>query len=176
MPANFSARVILWIGIGMIVASALIQVGRDFLYRFVDADSLQDAANSWWFESFGVALVLLVPLGTLMIAAFFVARQIERGTDAAAQTGLNVTAAGVFWAAVVLTLLGLLIGGSLESWMGTLVAQGRPSIALDALYVVVSPLRNVVVPLGLALLPASVLMKKLEARSRADAVAPAASE
>ena len=166
MPANLSARAILWIGIGLVAASVLLQLARDVIFRLVDQDSLQDLANSWLFDSVYLALTLLVPLGAMLIAVFFVARLIERGTDGAVRPADRITAAGVFWTGIVLTLLGLLVGASLESWMGTLVAQGRPSIALDALNIVVSPLRNVMIPLGLALLPASVLMKKLEVRSR----------
>ena len=167
MPANLSARAILWIGIGLVAASVLLQLARDVTFRLVDQDSLQDLANnSWLFDSVYLVLTLLVPLGAMLIAVFFVARLIERGTDGAARPADRITAAGVFWTGIVLTLLGLLVGASLESWMGTLVAQGRPSIALDALNIVVSPLRNVMIPLGLALLPASVLMKKLEVRSR----------
>ena len=167
MPANFSARAILWIGIGVVAASVLLQLARDVTFRLVDQDSLQDLANnSWLFDSVYLALTLLVPLGAMLIAVSFVARLIERGTESAAGPADRITAAGVFWTGIVLTLLGLLVGASLESWMGTLVAQGRPSIALDALNIVVSPLRNVVIPLGLALLPASVLMKKLEVRAQ----------
>ncbi|POH62166.1 hypothetical protein C3B61_18320 [Cryobacterium zongtaii] len=166
MPANLSTRSILWIGIGLITASVLVQVGRDLVYRLVATDSLQAVANSWWFGSFDVVFLLVVPLGTLMVAAFFVARLIERVPTVPAQPARRITAAGVFWAGIVFTLVGLLVVASLEGWMGTLAAQGRPSIALDALYFVVSPLRNIVIPLGLALLPASVLMKKLEVRSR----------
>lgn len=166
MPANFSARTILWIGIGLVAASVLLQLARDVTFRLVDQDSLQVLANSWLFDSVYLALTLLVPLGAMLIAVFFVARLVERGTDGAARPTDRITAAGVFWTGIVLTLLGLLVGASLESWMGTLVAQGRPSIALDALNIVVSPLRNVVIPLGLALLAASVLMKKLEVRAQ----------
>ena len=166
MPATLSARSILWIGIGLVAASVLLQLVRDVTFRLVDQDSLQDLANGWFFNSASIALTLLVPLGTILIAAFFVARLIERDTGAAARPADRITAAGVFWTGIVLTLLGLVVGASLEGWLGTLVAQGRPSIALDALNIVVSPLRNVLLPLGLALLPASVLMKKLEVRSR----------
>lgn len=166
MPANLSARAILWIGIGSVAASVLLQLARDVAFRLVDPDSLQDLANGWPFDSVQLALTLFLPLGAMLIAAFFVARLIERGADSAGRPADRVTAAGVFWAGVVLTLLGLLVGASLEGWMGTLVAQGRPSIALDALTLVVSPLRNVLIPLGLALLPASVLMKKLEVARR----------
>ena len=175
MPANLSARAILWIGIGLVAASVLLQLARDFAFRLVDEASLQEVANGWLFGSVPLALALLVPLGSMMIAAFFVARLIERGPGSAARPAGRGTAAGVFWTGVVLTLLGVLVGASLESWLGTLVAQGRPSIALDALNIIVSPLRNVMIPLGLALLAASVLVKKLEVRSRAEAVSlPAA--
>jgi hypothetical protein len=176
MPANLSARALLWIGIGLVVASVLLQLARDLVYRVTDPNSLQSLATSWWFESFSVALVLLVPLGTWTVAASFVARLIERGTIAPAHPATRITAAGVFWTGVVLTLAGLLVGASLDSWMSSLVAQGRPSIALDALNLVVSPLRNVIVPLGLALLPASVLMKKLETRVPADESARATAD
>jgi len=162
MPANLSARSILWIGIGLIAASVLIQVSRDVVSRLLDPDSLQAVANSWWFGSLDAAFLVLVPLGTLMVAAFFVARLIERVPTTPAQKAFRITAAGMFWTATACTLLGLLVVASIDSWMGTLIAQGRPSIALDALYLVVSPIRNIVIPLGLALLPASVLMKKLE--------------
>jgi len=176
MPANLSARALLWIGIGLVAASILLQLARDLVYRVADQNSLQSLATSWWFESFSIALVLLVPLGTWTIAAFFVARPIERATITPAHPPTRVTAAGVFWTGVVLTLAGLLVGASLDTWMSTLVAQGRPSIALDALNLVVSPLRNVIVPLGLALLPASVLMKKLETRVPAEASAHATAD
>ncbi|QYF74616.1 hypothetical protein [Cryobacterium sp. PAMC25264] len=176
MPANFSARAILWIGIGLVAASVLIQLTRDLVFRLSDQAVLQTIVNTWWFDSANLAVMLLVPLGTWTVAASFVARLIERGTIAPAHPATRITAAGVFWTGVVLTLAGLLVGASLDSWLSSLVAQGRPSIALDALNLVVSPLRNVIVPLGLALLPASVLMKKLEARVPADESARATAD
>ena len=176
MPANLSARAILWIGIGLVAASVLIQLTRDLVLRLSDQSLLQSLVNTWWFDSANLAVTLLVPLGTWTLATFFVARLIERAAVGPERPAFRITAAGVFWAGVVLTLVGLLVEASLDSWLSTLVAQGRPSIALDALNLVVSPLRNVIVPLGLALLPASVLMKKLETRVPADESARATAD
>jgi hypothetical protein len=165
MPVNLSARALLWIGISLLLASALAQVVIDFVYRYAGADILQSTVDSWWFGALVVARGLFVPLGPLMIAAFFVAHLMERDPAAAATATVRVTAAWVFTAGLVLTLLGVLIYAYLDGWLATLNSQGRTSLALDALNLVVVPLRTLVLPLGLALLPASVLMKKLEARS-----------
>ena len=194
MPANFSARAFLWIGVSLMAGSALLQAALDFLFRMAGSDILQSMVNSWWYSVLDVTRALLVPLGPLMLAAFFVARAIEHNTDVAgppvpntaapdpavpgtAVSGTAVsgtaalhasaprtTAVWVFGAGVVLTLFGVLVAGYLDSWLVALNAQGRTSLALDAVNLVVVPLRTVVLPLGLALLPASALVKKLESR------------
>ena len=159
----------LWIGIGLIVASAVIQIARDFAFRLVDHNVLQDLINTWWYNSLDLALVISVPLGTMMVAAFFVARLLERGSVTSDEPAPRITAAWVFWTGVILTIFGLLVSVSLSTWLSDLNATGRTSLALDAANLVLTPLRTVIFPLGLALLPASVLMKKLEARSSAPA-------
>lgn len=199
MPANFSARAFLWIGVSLMAGSALLQAAQDFLFRMAGSDILQSMVNSWWYSVLDVTRALLVPLGPLMLAAFFVARAIEHNTDVAgppvpntaapdpavpgtAVSGIAIsgtavsgtaaphastprtTAVWVFGAGVVLTLFGVLVAGYLDSWLVALNAQGRTSLALDAVNLVVVPLRTVVLPLGLALLPASALVKKLESR------------
>ena len=171
MPANISARAVLWIGIGLIAVCVVLQVTRDFVLRLADVNSQQAFVNSWWFGSFQVTLTVLVPLGTLMVAAFFVARLIDRGSWNPDQPEFRITAVWVFWAGVLLTIVGLLVEASLYSWFEDLNSEGRTSLALDALNIIVNPLRALIVPLGLALLPASVLMKKLEVRHKARAAA-----
>ena len=206
MPANFSARAFLWIGVSLMAGSALLQAAQDFLFRMAGSDILQSMVNSWWYSVLDVTRALLVPLGPLMLAAFFVARAIEHNTDVAgppvpntaapdpavpgtAVSGTAVsgtaalhasaprtTAVWVFGAGVVLTLFGVLVAGYLDSWLVALNAQGRTSLALDAVNLVVVPLRTVVLPLGLALLPASALVKKLESRPAVATGARPASE
>jgi hypothetical protein len=176
MPVNLSARAFLWIGLALILASALLQVALDLLFRYVGPDTIPSVMDSWWYSVLLPARAVFGPLGPLMLAAFFVARLIERTPGAPASPAPRDTSAWVFTAGVVLTLLGVLIVGSLDGWLTTLNAQGRSSLALDALNVVVVPLRYTVLPLGLALLPTSALMKKLEVRRPVDALVPTPTE
>jgi hypothetical protein len=221
MPANFSARAFLWIGISLLVGSALLQAALDFLFRMAGSQILQSLVNSWWYSVLDVTRALFVPLGPLMLAAFFVARAIERSSEApsavapgavATNTAVpstavpstavpstavpstavpstavpstavplasapRTTAVWVFGAGVALTLFGILVAGSLDSWLIALNAQGRTSLALDAVNLVVVPLRTVVLPLGLALLPAAALVKKIESRHPVTTAAEAPAE
>jgi hypothetical protein len=165
MPVNLSARAFLWIGISLLVASALAQIVVDFVFRFSASNQLQPLVDSLWFSVLVTARSVFTPLGPLMVAAFFVARLIERGSGVPAATAPRISAAWVFAVGVTVTLLGVLVNGSLDDWLTTLNAEGRTSLALDALTIVVVPLRFILLQFGLALLPASALMKKLEARS-----------
>jgi hypothetical protein len=169
MPANFSARAFLWIGIALIVASAILQVAIDLVFGTAGQDELQSLVNSWWFTILSVTRTVIAPLAPLMLAAYFVARLIERSPGPSSRPAHRITALWVFVAGVVFTLLGVLIGVSLDGWLGTLNAQRRTSLALDLLNLVVVPLRGVVFPLGLALLPAAALMKMLESRAPVEA-------
>jgi hypothetical protein len=164
MPVNLSARAFLWIGISVLVASALAQTATDFVFRYAGSDLLQPIVDSWWFSLLNVVTAVFTPLGPLMVAAFFVARLIERGPGIPASAAPRITAAWVFAAGIVFTLFGALVIGSLDGWLTALNADGRTSLALDALYLVVIPARFSLIQLGLALLSASALMKKLEAR------------
>lgn len=177
MPAALSARTILWISISLLAISTLVQAALDFVYRTADPASLQAMVDSWWFAVLDVTRAVFVPLGPLMLAAFFVARAIERRTAALAGSAApapRINAGWVFVVGVALTLFGVLLSGSLDIWLRDLNALGRTSLALDALNLVVVPMRTLLFPLGLALLPASVLMKKLEAPRSVEPAAPAA--
>jgi hypothetical protein len=168
MPATLSARAFLWIGVSLLAAAVIVQAVLDFVYRNIASDALQDLVNTSWFAGLDITRAVLVPLGPLMFAAFFVARAIERRSVSPASPRPRLTAGWVFGAGVVLTLVGVLVNGALEGWLMDLNARGRTSLALDALNLVVVPLRTLLFPLGLALLPASALMKKLEAESSPD--------
>jgi hypothetical protein len=170
MPAHLTARAMLWIGIALLAVSVLSQAALDFIFRSAGSAFLDGMQVSWWYPLYQFVPTVLIPLGTLFLAAFFVANAIERRAALAPASGRRpaITAAWLFWTGLVLTVLGLLVGASLEEWLTGLNAQGRTSIALDALNLVVVPLRMVLVPLGVALLPASVLVKKVQALGIVD--------
>lgn len=181
MPATLSARAFLWIGVALLAAGALSQLALDIVFRTAGASSVENILDSQWYTVLGVIRAVLVPLGPLMFAAFFVAGAIERRStaQAAAQAGAPAAppprfgAGWVFGTGVVLTLFGVLVSSSLDGWLIDLNAQGRTSLALDALNLVVVPLRALLFPVGLALLPASALMKKLELPHSVDTEASA---
>jgi hypothetical protein len=168
---NLSARAFLWIGISLIAGSALAQTALDFVYRYSGSE-LQPIVDSLWFSMLDALRAVFTPLGPLMVAAFFVARLLERESGSADAAAPRITAGWVFAAGITLTLFGVLVNSSLDGWLTTLNAEGRTSLALDALNLVVIPFRFVLLQFGLALFPASALMKKLEARRPAEDLAP----
>lgn len=165
MPATLTARTMLWIGIGLITFSVLCQVIFDVLSRAADFDLINEMIASWWYPLYQFVPTVLIPLGAIFVAAFFVANAIERRmvVDPKPRHRPEVPAVVLFWTGVVLTILGLLVNASLQDWLTDLNAQGRTSLALDALNLMVIPLRMVIVPVGLALLPISVLVKRVQA-------------
>lgn len=163
MPANLSARALLWIGIGTIAFSVLCQLAMDIVWRVAGAGPVS-LLESWWYPLYQFVPIVLIPLGSMIVAASFVARALERGPESALATERRRTtsAAWLFWTGLVLTVLGLVVSAFLQDWLTDLNAVGRTSLALDALNLVVIPLRMIIVPLGLALLPAAVLVKTIE--------------
>ncbi|WEO78926.1 hypothetical protein BJQ94_07795 [Cryobacterium sp. SO2] len=167
MPANLSARALLWIGIGTMTFSVLCQLALDVTWRVAGTESGNTILESWWYPLFQFVPTVLIPLGSMLIAAFFVAHALERDTsvDSAPERRWTSSAAWLFWIGLILTLAGLVVSASLQDWLTDLNAQGRTSLALDALNLVVIPLRTIILPLGLALLPAAVLVRKIESRN-----------
>ena len=164
MPANLSARALLWIGIGVIAVSMISQTTIDLVWRAAGNDWMTGAMSSWWYPFYQLVPTVLIPLGALVVAASFVARALEGDVRADSTTDrLGTRAAWLFWTGLVLTILGLVVGASLQDWLTDLNAQGRTSLALDVLTLIVIPLRMVILPLGLALLPSAVLVKKISA-------------
>ena len=164
MPANLSARALLWIGIGLIMVSVIGQTTIDLVWRAAGNDWMTGVMSSWWYPLYQLVPTVLIPLGTLLVAVSFVARALEDETRTdPLPNRLGTRAAWMFWAGLVLTILGLVVGASLQDWLSDLNAQGRTSLALDALNLIVIPLRMVILPLGLALLPSAVLVKKISA-------------
>ena len=163
MPANLSARAILWLGIGTITFSVLCQLALDVVWRVASTESGNTLLDSWWYPLFQFVPTVLIPLGSMLIAASFVAHALERGpgVDSLPERGRASAAAWLFWIGLILTVLGLVVSASLQDWLTDLNSQGRSSLALDALNLVVIPLRMIILPLGLALLPAAVLVKKV---------------
>ncbi|TFC07076.1 hypothetical protein E3O42_01510 [Cryobacterium adonitolivorans] len=172
MPANLSARALLWIGVGTIAFSVLCQLAWDVVWRVAGLGPA-NLLESWWYPLYVFVPTVLVPLGSMIVAASFVARALERGTesDSAPERPRTISAAWLFWTGLTLTVLGLVVSAYLQDWLTDLNAAGRTSLALDALNLVVIPLRMIILPLGLALLPAAVLVKKIESRSRAGVAA-----
>jgi len=164
MPANLTARTILWIGVILTAVSVLCQAALDFVFRSAGIDVMTAMLDSWWYSLYPFVPTVLLPLGTLLIAAFFVANAVERNVILVPTPPRRraIPAAGLFWSGVVLIVLGILVQSSYQDWLTDLTAQGRTSIALDGLNLVVVPLRMVLIPLGIALLPASVLVKKIQ--------------
>lgn len=165
MPAQLSARAMLWIGITLLVASVVSQAALDFVFRTAGTEFINDLQVSWWYPLFQFVPAVLLPLGAVCTAAFFVGNAVERLPGITPEPGRRpaIPAAWLFWTGLVLIVLGLLVEASLQDWLAGLNAQGRTSLALDALNLVVTPLRMVLTPLGLALPPASVLVKKVRA-------------
>ena len=169
MPANLSARALLRIGIGLMAVSVISQTTIDLVWRVAGNDWMTGAMSSWWYPFYQLVPTVLIPLGALVVAASFVARALESDARADSATDRPGTrAAWLFWTGLVLTILGLVVGASLQDWLTDLNAQGRTSLALDALNLIVIPLRMVLLPLGLALLPSAVLVKKISALSVAS--------
>lgn len=171
MPPQVSARLMLWTGIVLVVVGFVIpSYLLAFLYTLPGADST--------ISGFGIVVVLLPAMGTLgigLIAFSLVARVLEARSCLAsgAAPGESIQAAEpavlpkplaprLWWTAVTLVIVGVVVLVWFDTW--TYALFGSRSLAADVLAVAGPLVKVVALPLGLAFLPASLVVQIIESR------------
>jgi hypothetical protein len=173
MPPKLSARQLFWTGV--VLTAVGVFIGR-YLVGIVFALWGQAAITTGPLPSIVSALEpLLVPLGVVVLAASLVARTIESQTIPASHLRTSdrampprLTAQQILWSGVVLVVLGLLLGASMDGMYLDLYGSSdlAANLARDLLDFVGVPLRAVMVPLGIALLPSALIVRMLQVRPR----------
>lgn len=113
--------------------------------------------------------ILILPLGILLLAFSPLAGILESGPPANAPRTLVppvLSARQLAWAGVFLTVLGGVLLFSVDAMLGSSLGTGgdlSANLARDLLFFVGIPLKIVCLPLGLALLPCSLIAGNLEA-------------
>ena len=173
MPPRVSARQLFWTGV--VLTAVGVFIGR-YLMGIVFALWGQAAITTGPLPSIISMLEpLLVPLGVVVLAASSVARTIESQTTPASHLRASsrampprLTAEQMLWTGVVLVVLGLILGVSMDGMYLDLSGSSdlEANLARDLLDFIGVPLRAVMVPLGIALLPSALIVRMLQVRLR----------
>jgi hypothetical protein len=178
MPPKLSARQLFWTGV--VLTAAGVFIGR-YLVGIVFALWGQGAITSGPLPSLVSTLEpVLVPLGVVVLACSLIARTIESQTTPASHLRAvsravppRLTAKQILWTGVVLVVLGLILGASMDDLYLDLYGSSdvAANLARDLLDFIGVPLRAFMVPLGIALLPTALIVRMLAAQ-RPDQHAP----
>jgi hypothetical protein len=173
MPPRLSARQVLWSGV---ILTALGVFVENYLGIVVVGAGGSDALNSdWWFVLAGIVGPVAVPVGTVLIACSSLVRIVELGTrPGGSETDRmppRFTARRLAWAGLVLIVVGLVLsflpafsvlGGASAGLSGG--TDLSSNLARDLMFVA-GPVASLALPLGVALLPCSLVAKVLETRA-----------
>jgi hypothetical protein len=169
MPPKLSARQLFWTGV--VLTAAGVFIGR-YLMGIVFALWGQGAITTGPLPSITSALEpLLVPCGVVVLACSLIARTIESQATPASHLRTSgrsmpprLTAKQILWTGVVLVVLGLILGASMDDLYVNLSGSSDLSanLARDLLNFIGVPLRAVMIPLGIALLPSALIVRMLE--------------
>ena len=177
MPPKLSARQLFWGGV--VLTAVGVFVGQ-FLVTIVFSLWGERAISSSPLPSILQPLdALLVPLGALLLASSLIARTIETHTASTSHLHAShlrasgrrtmpprLSAKQILWSGIVLVVLGLILTATMGDFFMQLSGSTDVSanLARDLLGVVGVPLQTILVPLGIALLPAALIVRMLQGR------------
>ena len=172
MPPKLSARQMFWAGAVLTVVGVVVQQYLSLVvWSIWGNDVVQAFVNGPWSFVYRAAPWLL-GLGILLLACSLIVRNIEAAADSQPRTSRRpapptLTARQIAWTGVILTVVGLILMNTVEQTFMSLAGKVdfASNLARDLLGIA-QPLSVVTLPLGIALLPSSFVVRMLESRTR----------